>query len=437
MIGGATTFLLDADSKELVGFGTATSIGEPLVQVSTRTATAKPAPTKLTAVTFYHTQPAPNQPARFGVIRRTALTAADGLDVKVTDPVKHVSSNPTQVVIALCRDPQHPNPDADYVYPSATNVDPDRLVVPFTGTATLPYPIDTSQPLSLTSKLYSKATQGWIALLNQGQLLPGVSSSGNTITWNYPFDNVPIPQTRSLQYAFVAQTDDTETDFVYQFVIPVKAPIQTYQFTVCSTDTPDEPSLQCVKILDLQYWWHCVAADTKVTLENGDTLTIDQISNLHRVRTGLGASLAVEATSRSRHSRDSADRAQRLETTCGRTVVVSTRHPVITPGGPVPACDLGPGDAIVTEGGLSTVKRREPIDYDGLMCNLKLVDSDDRRRGLQAGWGSFLANGIAVGDHVTLARHQAALRVDPDYQLARLPTDYHRDFLSALADRTR
>jgi hypothetical protein len=425
LIGGAATLLFDAASHELVGFGTSTSVNEPLVQVATRSATAKPAPPRLTAVTVFHTQPAVG-PARFGMIRRTVDVPVAGPEVAITDPRKQRSMTPERIVIALCRDTDHANLDADYAYGSRADVDPDRLAVPFVGQARLPYAIDGTRPLELTTRLYSKAARVWTPLRDPGQLLAGIAVSDTAIKWSYPFDGRPIDETSSLQYEAVGQADDTETDFVFQFVIPVTAPTRTYAFTVCSDDTPDEPSLQCTKILDLQFWWHCVAAGTRVALETGEALAIERLDNTHRVRAGSGAALAVEATSRSRHT----GAARRIETTCGRSVVVSRRHPVITAAGPVAACDLAPGDPVITAAGPSTVARCEPVDHDGLMCNLKLVEGGER-------FGSFLANEIAVGDHVTLARHQAALRVDVDYQLARLPEEHHRDFLSALADRTR
>lgn len=428
-ISGAHTLVLDAESNRVLASGSATQVGGTLVQASTRTAEAQPAAPQMTALTFYHSQASPDAAPSFGLTSTSMATAEEegGPDITLTAPVKTKSTGP-YIVIALARDPQHQNGDADYVYPSSSNVTPDRLVVPFVGTASLPYEVDTTQQPTLTTKLYVSAANAWVYPYPGFDLAGPVTMSGFDVSWNYPFDDQPINQTASIQYDVNTAADDTVTDFFYQFAIPVQNPIApVYTFTVCSNDTPDEPSLNCYKIPDLQYWWHCLAPGTPVTLEDGRTIPVEAVDNSMRVRTGTGGVAAVEATSRGMHT-SAQGPMRRLTTRGGLGVVLSASHPVLTPGGLVPAEDVAVNSEILTEHGGEAVVGNEPLSYEGLVFNLKLVQDGEP--------GTYLAGGIAVGDHVALAAQHRKLRHDADYVLSRIPETHHRDWMSALADAT-
>jgi hypothetical protein len=107
---------------------------------------------------------------------------------------------------------------------------------------------------------------------------------------------------------------------------------------------------------------------------------------------------------------------------------------VITPAGPMAAMDLRPGDEVLTAEGSDVVKICEEVPYEGLLFNLVLVDKDDRTRGVSPAFGSFIANGVVVGDFECQAAHFNALRHDLDYMRARLPEANHVDLESALVD---
>lgn len=428
-ISGAHTLVLDSESNRVLASGTATQVGGNLVQASTRTAEAEEAAPRMTALTFYHSQPSPDAEPGFGLVSASMSTAADDEepDVHLTAPVQTRSTG-EYIVIALCRDPEHENGDADYVYPSSANVNPDRLVVPFVGTASLPYEVDTTQQPTLTTKLYVSAASAWAYPYTGFDLAGPVSMSGYDVTWNYPFDDQPINLTASIQYNVNTAANDTVTDFFYQFAIPVQNPIApVYTFTVCSKDTPDEPSLNCHTIEDLQYWWHCVLAGTPITLADGATIPVEEVDNSMRVRTGSGGVAAVEATSRGMHTAAQGPLC-RLTTSGGSSVVVSSRHPVLTMTGLVPAEDVAVGSEILTERGGEAVTANEALPHEGQVINLKLATDGEP--------GTFLAGGIAVGDHVALAVQERNLRHDPGYVLPRLPESHHQDWMSALTDAT-
>jgi hypothetical protein len=428
-ISGATTLVMDADSGETLASGAATQVGGTLVQVSTRSAQAAPAAKSMQAVTFAHSQQSADAAPSFSLVATTQPTSDEGLAIDVTEPVQTRSTG-SYIVIGEGRMPGFTNSDADYTYPSSANVYPDRLVVPFTGNATLPYETAVSQqsPIGITTKLYVTSAAAWTYPLSAFDLSGPVTASGYTVTWSYPFDNQPIDATASIQYGQLHNLTDPVVDFFYQFAVPVDnvfAPIFT--FTVCSEDTPDEPSINCQKILDLQYWWHCLAEGTLVTLDDGSEAPIETLDN----RSVVAGGAAVIATSRApHHDNEGRDDAVRLRTEGGRQLLLTAGHAVVTPQGVVAARDLRAGMQVLTAGGPETVESAEPTPHEGLVYNLRVEPSEGRA------FGAYLANGILVGDHLAQAAQYHARRHDPDRVLPTLPQTHHQDWRSALADAT-
>lgn len=435
-ISGAATLLMDAESGQILASGTAAQVGGTLVHVSTRSGEAKPATDRMTAVTFYHAQQAPDAAPAFGLVATTGTTQEEenGIQANVTDPapVKHPGAETT--VIGLSRTSY--GSDCDYIYaPQPGHTDPTELAVPFTGNAPLQYEVDTTQgpPVAVTSKLYVNGMSGWLNPFPGFDLLTPVTASGYTVSWSFPPDQRPVEETASIQYYISSLANDNTSYFFFQFQVNVQNPAQpVVTFTVCSDDTPDEPSINCTKVRNIRFWWHCLGAGTRVALADGREVPIEEIDNTVTVRTGQGGGTgAVQATSRAPHH-DAGGRAPalRLRTEGGRELLLSDGHPVVTPQGPVAARDLAPGDTVLTDGGEDRVASCEPEAYEGTVYNLKLAEEDGRP------FGSFVANGIVVGDHDAQAAHHHATRHDPDYVLARIPETHHQDWLSALQDAT-
>jgi hypothetical protein len=432
-ISGAITTVIDADSGASLAEGVATQVGGTLVRTATQSASAQPGIDRMTAVTLFHTQQSPDLPPRFGVVTttRAGLTATLGSGPPPPTDPRHINT-PTSgpVKIGLCRSPQHVNTDVDYSYPSAADVDPDRMVVPFTGSCKLPYrsAVTLDNPICTDTRLYVSAANAYLKLLS-GYQIPMLGASGSTVSWSAPFDGKNINVTGSLQYEASMQANDTQTEFLFEFQVPVQnqiAPI--YRFAYCSYKWPGgQPSPNCTTIPELTYWWHCLGPDTTVTLADGSQRPIREVDNACVVRLGDGkGDAAVEATSRAPHG--GGEPARRLRTEGGRSLLLSELHPVMTTRGPVAARDLAVGDEVLADGGADLVASCEREAYDGLVCNLKLVEDGSVR--------SFLANGIAVGDHLAQAAHFHARRHDPDLVLPTLPESHHQDWLSALADAT-
>jgi len=443
-LAGSLALALDADSGQPVALGYANRVGGGVAPSATRSATAAPAPANMTTVGFYHSQSSPAATPQFGMVSATApVVGMSDIDATVTAPLSGTGT-PGVVDIGLGRTFQAP--DLDYFYSQDTNSSqqPAQLVVPFTGWVNVQQPLANVGPdghftsgLSVFTQLYSTHGQSYIAHYSSQDLTSQITgdTSTNVVTWNYPYDSDGTPNSyTSLMYATDPTVDNTLPDpqnltaFYFSFSIPVDNPATPYfQFNVCSTDWPEPPSESCYQIEPLAFWWHCLAEGTEVTLADGSVRPIEQVDNTMRVRTGDGGTLGVEATTRSLHQGS----VVRLTTDAGQ-LLVTPAHPIGTPDGLRRAGDLAVGDVLRGAAGPVTVTEVESVESDGVFTNLKLVDATDRAAGLAGAVGTFLANGIVVGDHTSMtALHQRMVH-SPDYMLTRLPERYHVDYVSTL-----
>jgi len=438
---GGTVFAFD-DSGDLVACGSNTSVASSFLSVSTETATAQPSKNIRVLAVTHSTQN--DGSARISAAATTAAMTDVDADITIDQPVKTITSQPDEILIAVGRDSTH-NPDVDYYYTEPEKVQGDPyLIVPFVGNAVLPYEVDGTAGESIPNAVL----ETYIYFDDDGtntqiQLDPSYGtplatgctmsdSDSYTVDWSYAFDGASYSDTTSLVYEPQSLVNETDVFFFFQFTIPVKnAPVSTYAFAVCSNDTPDQPSIQCEKIKDLYFWWHCLAADTSVSLEDGGSAAISTLRTGARVVTADGRpTRCVEATTRGHHTgrvdRTGAAGVYRLQTSGGRTLTGTGAHPVRTPSGLVSLADLQPGQDLHTEGGIETVASCAPIDFEGEFFNLALDGGAA---------GDFLANGIVVAAARATRAHSRAVRLDLDVARRRVPEALLTDYRSAVEDR--
>lgn len=441
-VASSLALVLHGETGQPLALGYANKVGGGLCPAATRSATALPAPDKITTVGFYHSQSHPEAVPAFGMVAKTTQLTADNMpNVSVNDPVSHTHSS---VRIALGR--PAPGTDADYTYSQDTNDNP-ILLVPFTGTVDVQAPLGNvdgnghfTSGLILNTRLYWVSGVTYINGGTPNALLVTANTQTNVVTWNYAYN-----ATQSLTYDPTAGVNnpvnwspDNQTAFFFEFQIPLATPIPpTYSFNVCSTDWPDQPSVYCKQIQPLEFWWHCLAEGTLVTLADGSTREIEKVDNTVRVRTGQGTGeLGVEATTRGQHRvvQPNAPRSAvyKLTTAKGRDLVLTGGHPVATPSGLVVASDLTVGAEVLAEDGVDTVAKLEVEASDGVFANLKLVDETDRARGLGGAVGTFIANGVVVGDYLALRQSHYVNVHSLDYMRPRIPERHHADYANTL-----
>lgn len=454
---GGTLFALDGDSGALLALGHNANVGAGFVPIGTDTASAQPAGRSLKLLSVNHSVSHSGE-ARFtglasaATLRAGTLSASMPSDanITVTQPTQ-TPENPPDVRIAVGR--TSPGTDVDYYYNEPSNIATPYLIVPFLGQATLSYEIEGTLGQPIPNAIYQ--TQIYFVASGVTYIMPMNSTytpnfanrvtvdqtDPYTLHWSYPYDaGASYTNTTSIVYEPQSLADEQDAYFFYSFQIPVlDGPTPTVSFNVCSDNTPTEPTSQCFKIPNLWFWWHCLAAGTKVTMADGSGAAIEEIDNTCRVQTGDGADLAVEATSRGGHKASSGDSPQRaiyrLITECGRELIGTGRHVVKTPRGLMPMNALAAGDEVATDGGASRVASCEAIDFDGTFYNLKLGDAGDREAGLaNDAVCTYIANGIVVGDHFAQRIQHRRLSRDMDHMRPLLPDGLEADYASAVED---
>lgn len=455
---GGTLFALDGDSGALLALGHNANVGDGFVAVGTDTAEAQPAGASLKVLAVHHSVSQGGE-ARFtalaasSTLRNATLSASMSGDanITVTQPTQ-TPVVPPNVRIAVARTG---NPtDVDYHYNESQNVAGDPyLIVPFLGQATLSYEIEgtAGQPISgaqLQTQLYFVGGGVTYIMPMNPTYTPNFASRVTmdqndpyTLHWSYPYDaGASYTSTTSIVYAPQSLANEQISYFFYSFQIPVlNGPTPTVAFNVCSTNTPTEPSSQCFNVPNLWFWWHCLAAGTKIALADGNGAAIEEIDTSYRVATGDGGDLAVEATSAGSHKAASDESPHlavyRLVTDAGHELIGTGPHVVQTPRGLIPLSALCAGDEVATDGGTVQVESCEAIDHDGMFHNLKLGDRGDRDGGLDDDAAcTYIANGIVVGDHLAQQKQHRRLTRDIEHMRPLLPDGLEADYESAIAD---
>jgi hypothetical protein len=448
---GGSLFALDGDSGDLLAVGYNSNVGDGFVPVSTDTPTARLAGKTLKVLAVSHSVSEAGEASFTALASITSVWASRAADIEVAQPTQSPTT-PPNVVIALGRNSV--GIDADYVYLEPQNLDTPYLIVPFVGEASLAYTIKGTPGMpiagaNLTTMIYfvSGGVTQTVPLNTTytGNFLTAVTINQDNPTmmeWSYPYDEQSYDDTLSLVYNAQSLVNEQIAYFFYSFEIPiVDGPTPTYTFAVCSENTPNEPTYQCFLIPNIMFWWHCLAAGTRVRLADGSEAPIEAVDNTHRVKTGMpgAADLAVEATSKGLHKAAKGDAGHsavyRLVTDQGHELVGTGQHVVKTPGGFVALGDLRPGDEVTAETAIVRVASCESIDWDGGLYNLKLGNGDDRAAGLPAdAVCTYVANGLVVGDHQAMKAEQRRLARNLEYMSTRLPVGLAADYASAVED---
>ncbi|WP_343745116.1 hypothetical protein [Chitinophaga sp.] len=446
MISGGHLVIFDADSGELLAQGENTSVRSGVVVCSTRAASALPAGKKLSVLYLGHTT-GDDGATRFFSYANT-VSVGNGITVKVTDPV---IKNSTDGLIHLGVGRTGGYPTSDYIYTEPQNLNNPWVISPFTGTVPLSGVIDIQHltVADLTTNIVIQKTGGTNITLNRStQFTPDsrfvaaffVGISPNILQFNFPYDGLSHSNTRSIVYDSTSFGSEVVSYFYFAFNgIPLQGGAVAPPFYVCSINFPDEPSLNCTKIPNLYYWWHCLAKGTLVTLEDGSQKPIEEITQDYRVKTADGKSLGVYATVKGTHTSNGTpgeDGIYKVTTANGKSFVATGDHMVFTAANKCSSVhDLAAGDGILTEEGVSTVKSKDAISYDDTFYALALGHPDEQAApGFPKNMAGYYAAGVLHADQNAMRIQTAARYKDPDYMLPRMKQELHQDYTSALND---
>jgi hypothetical protein len=448
LISGGQIMVYDAETNRLLAQGTNTGVKSGLVMCSTNSANALPATKNLYIIYFgwvHYTETHGG-----GFVYRDMVTVGDtGIKVNVTDPVLKIT---TKKYIAIAIGRQGGPKDCDYIYSEPENLAGNPyLIAPFTGNVPLSGIIDIGRltAANLSANIIVKNAGGSaITVLRNAQYTPdsrfmgafSVGAAPNILNFSLPFDGKSFNNTASIVYNTSSIANEVQSYFLFKFTgIPFTNGTIAPPFYVCSEGTPDEPSINCTKIPNLYYWWHCLAKGTLITLEDGTQKPIEQINNNHRVKTAGDKSLAVRATVLGQHTSDGTageSSVYRLTAANGKNIIASGSHMVFITADKCRAVhELKPGDSIVTEDGSSTVKSNEAIAYDDMFYGLALGNEEEQEAaGFPHNMAGYFAGGILTADQDAMRHHTIARYHDLDYMLPLIKPELHQDYKSALND---
>jgi hypothetical protein len=454
-ISGGVTLAFDPASGALLASGANTALSNGFLTSPTRAAHAKALPGDRLSLLHLGFATDLKGQSRFFAMADDAA-AGNGIQANVTQPVITKQGH-TLVEISVGRVSGNANNDCDYVYfnpQSIGNQDNPNLVCPFVGNVALAGAPNLSAVTATNlltnivmnngqngNKTIDRATQ----YTTDSKLIAGlaIGSAPNILTWSYPFDgpNTYYANTVSLVYNTTSLGSELTSYFYYMFNIPMQGGLPNQVFFVCSKDSPEVHSVNCTKIDNLLFWWHCVVKGTPVTLENGERLAIELVTNAHRVRSADGRVWAVRATRHGRHASKAdatgVEAVYRIETDSGHGLTGTGDHLIALADGSFrQLADIAVGDAVASEKGAARVTGHAAIDYEGACYNLALGDDDDLASGrFPTDAAVYYAGGIASGDHMALRAYVRGLQNDLGALLAGADPALHADVRSAFADR--
>lgn len=405
-------------------FGDGTYLG-----VTTGTASALPIAPSMTGILMYSYQ----GPQGGGLITEHVTVATSSVptaDPVITQPVKRAGTPGPQLRVGLGRGNGATN-DVDYWFwqgqQSTTYALPLWTTMSFDGTVATPVSTNVLvagylgrgssapdpdpgpkggvlqiSPAQVTNILNSTQASGPQLTVT----MPAATSStdpGNPIVW------IPAPwDTSELTYFYLQLTVNLQGQ-------PLPAIAQ-----IMSSDQGDvDPLDGLATIPPVQFVFHCLAEGTAITLADGGTKAIEDLTAEDLVRRPDGDTPVV-STVLGNH----AGEVVRLRAG-ERDLLLSHGHLVLTPKGVVPAYELAAGDEVVLEDGPATLDHAGVEAFDGLLANASLSAPDEPA---DAAHNVMIANGFVVGDYELQVQHARQRRNDPERILSTLDPVFHEDF---------
>lgn len=343
-----------------------------------------------------------------------------------------VNQHPISTPIISCYGRTTDNPPCNYAWGGSGY--PPSLTLAIAGQMTFPYPIDRS--LSGQYYLDLQRSDGGCMLTNSsgGQTtLPAAYfsiSSTNPNVLNYCFSGAQFPNNGCL----TTPSASVFVDFSVYVMLDVTGTGSNWGMGKVSSNgliNPQQPWFAQVPTVNVLQG--CLAGGTMVTMGDGSEKaieTIDGDGSESAIVNARGETVAVQgiAQGTERHPM------VRITDSRGHTLLLSQTHPVVTSRGMVMALRLRTGDTVQTRQGAATITKIEQVPYGEKVWNLTFGPPEH----IGEGKSTFFANGILVGDMEMQQRVFAEARrkgFSRAEVLARLPKQWHRDYLNHIAGR--
>jgi hypothetical protein len=265
------------------------------------------------------------------------------------------------------------------------------------------------------------STDTWAAVSLAGT---GVWCAGTgRLTGTQLFDSLQanrssvVPNTNKVPFGEDASTTSYIPTVLANFGIDCLAYLQDATLTINITakttcpDTPDKTRTATCKIaFDVKN--SCFAEGTQIRRANGTTVAVEEIQVGDEIlANGSGTWVTVTAASRGVEPEPMV----RIKDNLGHELLLTSKHPVITTHGPVPADEITTMFQVETEDGIASVVEVERVRYQGQVYNLSVGTAEELALFTGANRTMF-AGGIRVGDNEMQFAMEQQRRAKPHIQ---------------------
>jgi hypothetical protein len=344
----------------------------------------------------------------------------------VTQPVRTVTTK-NNIKIGLGR--TGAAPDCDYWY-NEPNIQNPNIRLPLM--VTQKFKSNIKQPL-WPSNITNPPTIYQIKLSTGGVTRPvsmdavkaGITASGDTLTFNFPYNN-NVAVDKSVQFGAAAWANDTT--LLTTISLGVKTDTSNNDFVwvnLYGSETPPwatSPAPGEYQMYPNFYTWHCVAAGTQILLADGKSMKIDDIKGGEKVKIGADGEVftVVDTFGTNKEAEVLV-----LTTKSGHELLITHMHPVLTKKGLVAARDLVAGDQVLTEDGASRVKSIKTRKYSGMVYGFSVGATPEEIESFTNDNTCYYANGILIGDNRVCVEYVATYKKRLTTVLARIPKKFH------------
>ncbi len=194
---------------------------------------------------------------------------------------------------------------------------------------------------------------------------------------------------------------------------------------------PGQNPFNTLNIPPMEVVYGCLAEGTLVRMADKSEKTIETIMVGEQVLSdSMGTCLTVENTVIGVEDKPMV----RITDDNDNSLFLTEGHPVITAEGVRLANELQVGDKLFTETGESSITGIQEEIYNGYVWNLHLIAEDDSIT-LSDDNRTHFANGIMVGDGRMQRIYGDRVQINTDDVLARLPKQWHQDYLNWLQEQ--
>jgi hypothetical protein len=371
-----------------------------------------------------------------------SVTAEDSIDTASgcmtapnyqTNPPACTNTAPVRTTpIAVCWN-RSSQQNCDYWYTAPPN--PTNFVFPLAGSATFANSVsiftNNGVPSGTNTLTLNVPAQGGGCVLasSTGASLAGFTvtsvngGTNNRLNWNFSAANFPNP-TQCLGTGGVLTNLNMQVS-----VVLTNGQFGSFLFSSDTTNTGPPPPYY---IPQMNIWWGCLAAGTKISMADGSERAIESFEGdgSEFIRSALGKKVAITATTMGEEK----DPLYVITDNKGHTVKLSQNHPVYAGRGLVLAKDLRVNDRLTTLSGPATIISITREQAVGEVWNLR-VGSGNLSDRIQPGTSGMFANGILVGDWNAQQAYllkQAKKPMTTAEVLRKLPPEWRQDYRNYL-----